>query len=114
MNSTHNDWLKQKANLPASLAAGIIHTDQNVFSHFFSRSYATILKEDVWLKLADMARIIGEHQLPTSRVRWLFQNAYVYSATRDDGACVLVVTSRNISAEDAASLDTLLREFQTL
>lgn len=114
MNPKLNDWLKEKANLPVSLAAGVVHSDQSVFSHFYSRSFATILKENVWPALADMARVVGEQQLPTSRVRWHFQNAFVYSSTRKDGSCALVITSRNISPVDAAALDSLLKDFHAI
>jgi len=114
MNQEMNDWLKQKANLPVSLAAGVVHADQSVFSHFYSRSFATILKENVWPALADMARVMGDQPLPTSHLRWLFQNAFVYTSTRSDGACAVIITSRNLSPEDAVTLESVLKEFQGL
>src|SRR5262245_14255441 len=112
MKDTLNKWLMEKANLSASLAAGTVHPDKTVFTHFYSRSFATVLKENVWPGLAEMARIAAEHKLPDSHVRWLFQNAFVYGAVRPDGSCALIIASRNLSKEDSAALDALLGEFQ--
>ena len=114
MNENLNNWLKEKANLTASLAAGIIHADNTRFTHFYSRSFANILKENVWAGLLDMAQIVSNQKLPITNLRWQFQNAFVYGSVREDGTCALIVTSRNLSAEDAAILDGLLTEFQAL
>jgi hypothetical protein len=112
MKDTLNKWLMERANLSASLAAGIVHPDKTVFTHFYSRSFAAVLKENVWPGLAEMARIAVEHKLPDTYVRWLFQNAFVYGSVRPDGACALIIASRNLSKEDGAALETLLHEFQ--
>jgi hypothetical protein len=114
MKDNLNTWLKEKANLTASLAAGIIHSDNTRFTHFYSRSFANILKENAWAGLLDMAHIVSRQQLPTRNLRWQFQNAFVYGSVRDDGACALIVTSRNLSEEDAAVLENLMTEFQAL
>src|SRR5438045_1312936 len=114
MKDDLNNWLKDKANLPVALAAGMIHSDNTRFTHFYSRSFANILKENVWPGLFDMARTVSQHQLPTTTLRWQFQNAFVYGSVRDDGSCALIVTSRNISKEDGDVLEGLLREFQTV
>lgn len=114
MKQTMNDWLKQKANLPVSLAAGVVHADKTVFSHFYSRSFATVLKDNVWSALAEMAQVMSDQPLPSSHLRWSFQNAFVYTSLRTDGACAVIITSRTLSPEDATALAGLLQEFQGL
>lgn len=108
-----NQWLREKANMPVCLAAGIVYGDRPPFTHFFSRAFAGTLKENVWPSLAEMTRSMGTHDLPSTHVRWMFQNALVYGSARPDGPCALIITSRNISAQDAQALEQVLAEFQT-
>jgi hypothetical protein len=114
MKEDLNNWLVAKANLPAAMAAGIVHPDKTAFTHFYSRSFATVLKENALPALADILRLLGAHQLASSQVRLMFQNAYVYGSARADGACAFIITSRNLSTDDVALLENFGAEFQSV
>ncbi|MDB6121881.1 MAG: hypothetical protein JWQ71_874 [Pedosphaera sp.] len=64
--------------------------------------------------MADTFQVIHSNRFPIERVRWVFDNYFMYGSTREDGICFAVLTRRDNSNLNPADLDVIFQEFQGL
>jgi len=114
MNDEFNQWLAQKTNLPHVLAAGLLHPDKTIFSQSFSAEFAEAWFARILLVLTETLQKSQEQKLPDVRVRWSFEHFFIHCTYRHDGSCLAVLTRKEVPPDGAASVEHLLKEFQSL
>lgn len=114
MNNDLNTWLAQKSDLPAVVAAAIIHGDKTAFSQSFSPELGETALEKIWPIVVDMTEVSKRQNFPNGRWTWNFSGFSIHSTFRTDGALLATITSRRLSTEQSGVLDHLLSEFRRL
>jgi hypothetical protein len=114
MNNDLNNWLAQKADLPAVIAAGIIHSDKTAFSQVLSDKLSAPALNKIWPAIAEIVDSSKPQHFPEGRWTCGFENFSIHCSVRTDCACLATVTLRKLSPEQTEALDNLLAEFRRL
>ena len=110
----HN-WLTEKMKVPGILACGIRSPDRKAFTRSMSPQFQPVALENAFRCVSDTFQIMNSNRFPTGRVRWVFENYFLYAFLRGDGHCFSVLTRRNTNHPlSMETLDNLVTEFQSL
>jgi hypothetical protein len=114
MKSSVRDWLLRLGRPAGVLACGVGFPDQTSLCHSYSRAYPLVALEHTWQGLADTFRVLALHRLPTRRAAWVYEQAVLRCARRDDGLVLFVFVAPAAAESDAPALDHMITEFEAL
>lgn len=114
MKETIINWLGLRARQKGVLAVTAVFSDRSLFNHSFSPAYAPGALDHLGHALHELTQLLGKQRLGAGRVKWLFENAQVLTATRHDGMILALVCSRNPAGVDLPAVERLLAEFEEL
>lgn len=115
MKSVITKWLKERTGTPGVLACGVQFPDASSCSQSHSPQFSPPVLEHTWRCVADTFQVLKLQQhFPATRLRWIYEHAYLYCAQREDGLCLGVFTAKDPAALDTGALEQLLGEFQGL
>lgn len=114
MKDELNNWLAQKGELPAVVAAGIIHPDKTIFSQIFSPDFTEQSADQLWLAISEMIGSAKNQSFPEGRWAWSFDRFAVHCKLRHDGTCLATLTHRQLSSAENSVVVGLLSEFHNL
>ena len=114
MKEIINLWLGKSARLPGVLAGGVRYPDKTTFTQTWSSQYPAATLENAWRCVSDAFQVLQLNRFPAGRVRWVYAHAILHGARRNDGICLGLFTTSDPLAFDAAEIERLLAEFQSL
>jgi hypothetical protein len=110
MNETMQLWVQQAETIPGVLACGIRRADQSMLARSSHEQCPVPQIERLLQEIAEITKSLQTHRIAAGRLRWTFENARLYCATRADGAVAALVVATQI--EGSPELEQLLAEFQ--
>jgi hypothetical protein len=113
MKEEISQWFEQSAPFEGILACGVRHPDRTTVTKSWADGFSDLSIENALRCVADLFQVLPLSHLPQGRVRWVYRNALLHCERRADGICLGIFTA-NEAGCDAASLDRLFTEFQTL
>ena len=114
MKEVVNLWLSKNARLPGVLACGVRYQDKTTFTQSWSSLYKPEAIENVCRCIADTFQVTQLNRFVGSYLRWVYQNAFLFSTRRTDGICLGIFTTNDPLAFDRAEIERLLEEFRRL
>lgn len=114
MKELINQWFEQSAPFQGILACGVSHPDQSTVAKVWADAFTEMAVENALRCVADLFQVLHLNRIPSGRVRWVYQGAFLHCERRPDGACLGVFIPRNPDSVDAAGLERVFGEFQAL
>ena len=114
MKENINQWVRQQAAVQGVLACGVRHSDDTLFFSALPANYTREGMENVFRCLAHTFQVLKLNQLPHQQVRWVYEQALLYGASRADGGCLGVFTSKEPGTVNLEWLGKMLTEFPML
>jgi len=115
MNPIFHHWLQDNSKAEGVLGCAVRYADKSCFSLTYSRDFPQSNMELAWRCMADTFRVLKLHKKSVLRMRWVFEQADLHCAARNDGVCLGVFTTGEPAAPAAAeTLARLFSEFQQL
>jgi hypothetical protein len=68
----------------------------------------------VWRQAADVVEVLRAGQLPSQKLRWMFDRAVIYVERRRDGSTMLLVTTPEPWAGEGEAVSELMTQFREL
>lgn len=110
MNEALRVWMEQAAAIPGVLALAFRAADQSVMARSFHDDFPVRNVEKLTLELLDTVRSLQLNRVPSERLRWSFEKAWLYYAARPDGSFAVVLVNKK--EEVAPEVDYFLAQFQ--
>ena len=109
-------WLKENAHLGGVLACGVRYPDKSVFSQVYDQKFHQHKIEEIWSSVAETFQSLKLQRLPTTRLKWTFDEAFLHCVVRNDGVHLCVLTGRKEKKDQVNSetLNQLMSEFLDL
>ncbi len=107
-------WLTRRPPCPGVVAWGLAFPDQGALTRSFAGEAQPAALDGVWTELAEAIRLAPQHDLETSRMRWVFSRHLLYGVTRPDGACLGVLAVANQDEAGRACVERALSDFKAL
>jgi hypothetical protein len=114
MKELIDDWLGQQTQLSGVLACGVRYSDKTAFTQTWSPDYPVPALENAWRCVSDTFQVLKINFLPGQRVRWVYENAFLYCTRRDDGVCLGIFTTKDPQAVNPDEINRLITEFHAL
>jgi hypothetical protein len=114
MKEVLQQWVDQQTRLPGVLACGLRFPDKTSFTRCWSAEFAVPNLDRAWRCASDAYQVLKINFPHNDYVRWVYQNAFLYTARREDGVCLGIFTTRDPRACDPVEMERLLAEFRTL
>jgi hypothetical protein len=114
MKELVNQWVARRARLRGVLACGVRFPDKTSITQSWSPDLPAAALDNAWRCASDAFQVLKINSFPNERVRWVYENALLYCARRDDGVCLGIFTSKDPSAFDPDSIERLIAEFRAL
>lgn len=112
MNNEFNSWLKNHTQLPGVLGCAVRYPDKSTFTRVYSTEISEETAENALRCVADAFQAAKNQKVPTPRLRWVFERAYLHCASRTDGVCLAVFTVKDPAVLGSEKLDKLITDFQ--
>jgi hypothetical protein len=107
-------WLHESARLPGILACGVRHADHSGFAQGFSPVFPQAALENAVRCVADTFMVLQLNRLPTERLRWVYDKAFLYATRRKDGSVLILATARDPESCPPETVEALFQEFHSL
>lgn len=114
MKEVLQQWVDRSTRLPGVLACGLRFPDKTSFTRSWSTEFPVHNLDRAWRCASDAYQVLKLNFPPNDYVRWVYENALLYSTRREDGVCLGIFTVRDAQACDPAEMERLLAEFRTL
>lgn len=114
MKEMLNLWLTTSARLPGVLAGGVKHSDNSTFAQGFSPGFPIEALENALRLVADAFLVLQLNRLPTDRVRWVYDKAFLYCTRRKDGAVLILAVARDPESCPPETVEALFQEYHAL
>jgi hypothetical protein len=114
MKELVNQWVTQRARLRGVLACGVRFADKTSFTKSWTPDFPAPALDNAWRCASDAFQVLKINLFPNDHIRWVYENAFLYCARRDDGTCLGIFTAKDPKAFDAAGIERLLAEFRAL
>jgi hypothetical protein len=111
MDEDLQSWIKQAERIPGVLACGARRATQSV-AKSCHKNFPQPQIEKLLREVSESIRLLQTSNIPTEQVRWTFENAWVYSTIRRDGAIATMIV--DINSETFEPIEKLLLEFRKL
>jgi hypothetical protein len=107
-------WLTEKMKTAGVLACGVRAPDRKTFIRSQSPQFTQAALEQACRCLADTFQVLHANRFPSTLVRWVYENYFLYGSMREDGICFAVLTHREGGSVQPADLEQIIAEFQAL
>ena len=114
MKDLINQWFEQSSPFQGILACGLRHADHSTVTKTWSNDYPDVALENALRCVSDLFQVLQLNRLPPGRVRWIYQNVFLYCERRSDGTCLAAFIPRDPQALDVEGLERMFSEFRTL
>jgi hypothetical protein len=114
MKELFNRWLAEHTHIPGVLAAGVRFPDQTSVMQAWSPRFTTQALENALRCMSDAFQVLRINFFANERVRWVYENAYLYAARRDDNIFLGIFTTKGSQSFDPGAIDQLIMEFLAL
>src|SRR5437764_11138084 len=98
MEQVFNEWLNARSSVRGLLACGIRHPDETVFIPASSAGFPAENVETSLRCIADTFQVLRLNHLSGDYVRWIYENALLYSMKHHEGVLLGLFTSREADA----------------
>jgi len=106
--------LAQRTQAPGVLACGIRFPDKTSLTQPWSNEFPVESLENAWRCVSDTFQVLKINFFPNERIRWVYENAFLYCGRRNDGICLAIFTSKDPQFFDQEIIEGLLAEFRAL
>lgn len=108
MSAAIESWIEQAAAGRGMLACGFRKADRSLTVKSSSPDFPAAQMEQTMRKLFEAVYALQQNQIPTERVRWMFETAQLHCVARPGGVmAVLLVTKETASLTE---IECLLNE----
>ena len=114
MKEAINDWLSRRAKAVGGMACGVRFPDKTSMTQTWSQDFPAPALDNAWRCASDTFQVLKINFFPNQYIRWVYENAFLYCARREDGVCLGIFTPRDTRAVDVRELKRLLAEFRVL
>jgi hypothetical protein len=114
MKELFERWVGERARVPGVLACGLRFPDKSCFTQSWSPEYPVRYLEHAWRCASDAFQVLKINSFPNRHVRWVYEQALLYCARRDDGIYLGMFTAKDPQAFDANEIEGLIAEFRAL
>ena len=114
MKEQIQQWFEQSAPFEGILACGVRHPDRTTVTKSWADGFADLAVENALRCVTDLFQVLPLNRVPQGRVRWVYENVLLHCERRSDGICLGVFTAREAARCDAAGLERVFAEFQSL
>jgi hypothetical protein len=114
MKEAINEWLNRRLKPAGGLACGVRFPDKTSLTQTWSQDFPAQALDNAWRCASDTFQVLKINFFPNEYVRWVYENAFLYCARREDGACLGIFTRKDTQAFDAREMERLLAEFRAL
>lgn len=114
MKESLSQWLSRRTRLRGVLACGVRLPDKTSLTQSWSPEFTASSLENAWRCASDAFQVLRVNSFPNERVRWVYEQALLYCARREDGTCLGIFTAKEREAVDAAEIERLMAEFCAL
>jgi hypothetical protein len=114
MSDVIKQWFEQSAPFQGILACGVRYADRTTVTKAWADGFTELALENALRCVADLFQVLQFNRISPSRVRWVYQGAFLYCERRPEGTCLGVFTPGNIEAVDLDGLERFFGEFQAL
>ena len=114
MKESLSQWLSRRTQVRGVLACGVRFPDKTSLTQSWSPEFEPAPLENAWRCASDAFQVLRGSSFPNERVRWIYENAVLYCARREDGTCLGIFAAREKGAVDAAEIEQLVAEFCAL
>ena len=114
MKETIKEWMVQQQRVAGVLACGVRFPDKTALNETYSGSFPAVALDNTWRCVADAYQVLSLHRMPAIRMRWVYENALLQCARRNDGIILALFTSRNADELDSKGAEQMFAEFHAL
>ena len=114
MKETIKEWMVNQRRLVGVLACGVRFPDKTALNETYSRNFPAVALDNTWRCVADAYQVLSLHRIPAVRMRWVYENALLQCARRNDGIILGLFTSRNSEEIDFAGVEQTFAGFHAL
>ena len=102
MSSAWSTWLEALPAFAGLLAAGVRTSGQATHSRCWADEFPEAALGNAWRCVDDTFRVMRLHRFPTQQLRWIYAEAMLTAARREDGCLFMILTRVDLSqdAED--------------
>jgi hypothetical protein len=109
MNEKLQFWLERAEAVPGVLACGARCPDLSVVAKSCDDQFPPPQVEKLVRELADTIRSLQINKIAAERLRWTFENAWLYCIAGADGTAAVLVVTKQI--ETSPEVEELLAAF---
>ena len=113
-NHAIQDWLGQHSRTRGLLASSVLHPSGKVVTPPISSESAWQNLAALWRGVVEVFEWSSQQQSPARQLRWVFERAQLYCVKRPDDLALAVLVTKNPQILDAALLEQMFAEFETL
>jgi hypothetical protein len=114
MKETLQTWLNTLTPPQGVLACGIRLTDASMLPKTWSPEHPLPVISALEPIIAGVFPMLRLNQLPSRRLRLVFEHGLIHACQRVDGIALVLLTSRDAEASDPAAMESLMIEFENL
>jgi hypothetical protein len=114
MTEILKQWLAKNSQAPGVLGFAVQHADKTSATRSCAGGISVETLEKAWRSVLEAIPVLQLNDLPTARVRWVFQQGIVHCERRRDGVSLGIFTSKSPDLFKPEEVDRLLTEFHAL
>ena len=107
-------WLTRRPPCAGVVAWGLAFPDQGTLTRSFAAETPPAALDALWAELGEAIRLAPQHDMETSRMRWVFSQHLLYAAARPDGTCLGVLAETNLDEAGRNYIERTLADFKAL
>jgi hypothetical protein len=104
-------WIGEKVRQPGIRGFGLRLPDATCFSHSFAPECDEQRLNETWHSFNEVLNALRLQGIPATRLRWSYNQGFLYFAVRRDGVSLGLVAARSSERAVADAMDRLLTEF---
>jgi hypothetical protein len=114
MTEIVKQWLAKNRNTPGVLGFAVQNADKTNATQSCGADMSAEALEKAWRSVLEALPVLQLNDLPTARVRWVFQQGIVHCERRHDGLSLGIFTRKSPDLFKPEEVDRLLTEFHAL
>jgi hypothetical protein len=111
MHQAMQQWIGKNLPRPGIRAFGLRLPDQTCFSSSLTPEFDPRHLDDAWQSLSELANALSLQRIPALRLRWIYENGFLYFVMRPDGVALGLLTAQFREGPITRSVDQLISEF---
>src|SRR4051812_34422251 len=95
MTETLKQWLEKNSKAPGVLGFAVQSADKTSTARSSGAEISVEALEKAWRSVLEAIPVLQLNDLPTARIRWVFQQGIVHCERRRDGVSLGIFTSKS-------------------